>query len=1273
MNQKKLLLKDLSQKASKAKQDGKRGGALALALEENSSGVVDLPEITNLNVPVSAPELKIVCSLAEQLRSMQGMDMTSTWIKAENAGLRVSPLQGITTAEYVASATALQQHLTFDWPYLIKACALLDKEGAHLPLRELWKLSGAPAGKLSSAPKMVDLLMRAPIVAVRVAVGNSFDSSWVVMAKEGGTNYSQLASIMGSIAPAVTTGSATISKGRLKALTRMASTVADRRLIELAALDGRVSMRRARELSGHYHETVADRQQREQQLAAAMETILAYEALARLDTLAEINSLLGGAEITDSDLRREVDKLKAHDEEVERLEEDAMLLDALGSPFVSYQHEEVDKELELEADFHQVVESCDGREVDVLVERLTVAARNVGFEIDLDAGGMLDPAKQEELVQLFGEGWSEALRSCLLEPLAPDDADANSTGSLVDDLDEVEGEHYERCIQDHVEEMVLSVKRDLGVEEPEEAEEGDGSAELIILAQLTPHQLVTKLVARNRRKRARQAARSAEMEAARRGLAGDQRGRAACLDTTLSKWPDIGDKIEAICADLREGADAKRRDGAITLNSGIKRTKGTGFLRIRLELERRHGIELSNRALRDLCVARDRRMKVSQRYKCIVNLKMRRSVKRITQDNIDDHSQNAAYRLLHYLRDRTSFDDTLWFQRDDHAMVRGNSSESTRQHGTATVGEGASALQHDYMNPEISSSLYATSILVSGCADGGAERCLALTKAVKLLPSTPSQHYADFYMLQERARTDDELQPIFFTSSGDVKPKVQLEVDGGSDENPTGRETRFLQAELLMGGPMLDQNQRRAQVGASTRHAGGSALNKVERLNGEMTRAAAVFHAIASDDVVGPLQDDSNGQYLDDQLKAMWAQHAEDYRKVLDRKCGLNDSSLLAFPGATASDCQAAKLLHERRPKLLQLLDPKLPKKTRAEVERSDPVLAAHVKKVLAMQAHCEVLTHYSSCVRVCSCSICPLCSKAPKVVTWYDGGPLLKPVPPSLPDPDRAGHYLEPEAALIAYAQKGYKLSEAEKMAPSERAMAIYEREMGKSLLHFPEAKLAPVAKEINDYRVTVDALRSHFTRLRYIRLRRLEGARKAVETKKKNAEARATAAVQPTIAKAAKKQAAKAAQKAAAEVTVEVTAAETATAAGQPTIATTIATAAKKAESKAAKAAAEAEAAAAAAATKAAAETEAAEAAAAAEATATEAAEAAPQAAAEAQAAVEAQAAEEQAALSATETVPPCWYRTVGCTFSGKHGGPCSTQVVVSGSRERKRKDCP
>ena len=87
------------------------------------------------------------------------------------------------------------------------------------------------------------------------------------------------------------------------------------------------------------------------------------------------------------------------------------------------------------------------------------------------------------------------------------------------------------------------------------------------------------------------------------------------------------------------------------------------------------------------------------------------------------------------------------------------------------------------------------------------------------------------------------------------------------------------------------------------------------------------------------------------------------------------------------------------------------------------------------------------------------------------------------------------------------YKLSPKECMPPSEVALAIYQREMGMSLQHFPEAKLPAAAKEINDYRVTADVLRAHFVKLRYIRLRRLEGARKASQTRQKNKDARAQA----------------------------------------------------------------------------------------------------------------------------------------------------------------------
>eukprot|EP00966_Prymnesium_polylepis_P005532 126917-Prymnesium_polylepis.1 len=152
----------------------------------------------------------------------------------------------------------------------------------------------------------------------------------------------------------------------------------------------------------------------------------------------------------------------------------------------------------------------------------------------------------------------------------------------------------------------------------------------------------------------------------------------------------------------------------------------------------------------------------------------------------------------------------------------------------------------------------------------------------------------------------------------------------------------------------------------------------------------------------------------------------------------------MACVGATATTCDEAKVLLERRPKLLILLDPTSSKKKLAEVETRDPVLFAHVKKVTAMQQHVEVLTHYSSCNRCCSHPACLLCRDAPIRLCWYDGGPLLKPIPPALHDPERPGHYHEPEAAIQKYASICYKLSATDRKSPADMALSIYEQAMG-------------------------------------------------------------------------------------------------------------------------------------------------------------------------------------------------------------------------------------
>ena len=68
-------------------------------------------------------------------------------------------------------------------------------------------------------------------------------------------------------------------------------------------------------------------------MQVALETYSAYKDLASVDTIAEIKAILncGDDEITDEDLCVEMDKLRAHDEELSKVEEEAML----DSAFVS--------------------------------------------------------------------------------------------------------------------------------------------------------------------------------------------------------------------------------------------------------------------------------------------------------------------------------------------------------------------------------------------------------------------------------------------------------------------------------------------------------------------------------------------------------------------------------------------------------------------------------------------------------------------------------------------------------------------------------------------------------------------------------------------------------------------------------------------------------------------------------------------------------------------------------------------------------------------------
>ena len=192
----------------------------------------------------------------------------------------------------------------------------------------------------------------------------------------------------------------------------------------------------------------------------------------------------------------------------------------------------------------------------------------------------------------------------------------------------------------------------------------------------------------------------------------------------------------------------------------------------------------------------------------------------------------------------------------------------------------------------------------------GAEKMIAIVKADKLNSSSPSQHAADFHMMMHMARSSVSsssafLKRMVLQQNGSVKPVVHFEVDGGPDENPSHVETRFLLAEISMGGPSLNPNHRRKQVGASTCESGASAKNAVERDNGCITQATAgmVFNI----DAFGDLQDPSTGKLDKSKVCSMWEHHIEQYTHAVDGAPALNGAKMCAFPGATASSCDDAQ------------------------------------------------------------------------------------------------------------------------------------------------------------------------------------------------------------------------------------------------------------------------------------------------------------------------------------------------------------------------------
>lgn len=243
-----------------------------------------------------------------------------------------------------------------------------------------------------------------------------------------------------------------------------------------------------------------------------------------------------------------------------------------------------------------------------------------------------------------------------------------------------------------------------------------------------------------------------------------------------------------------------------------------------------------------------------------------------------------------------------------------------------------------------------------------------------------------------------------------------IRVDGATDEGPSHEEVQFYWTEWNL------INEKVATY-VTTRHSGGSYLNKVEMQNGCL--ALAHSNLFIPSTLTGS---NTTARGIDNDRLATNLDAAIDVyiSRVDNAPCGGSQISL--FKGAKD---EHAKMLQDRRQSVLTFL--KGSAEMKKELEAKDPELFSYFKKIWDMRSRHMVKNlpkKYVFALLPCYKTDCihPVCSNGKyKDMAWYKDGPLLSLIPFPIRDPDFpwgnkkcskckpfcAGHFLPPEKCV--------------------------------------------------------------------------------------------------------------------------------------------------------------------------------------------------------------------------------------------------------------------
>ena len=380
--------------------------------------------------------------------------------------------------------------------------------------------------------------------------------------------------------------------------------------------------------------------------------------------------------------------------------------------------------------------------------------------------------------------------------------------------------------------------------------------------------------------------------------------------------------------------------------------------------------------------------------------------------NPDAHWNCALYKELDVLQLSDGRNKVL-LNRDDQAGFRLDTTYTHKGRGVLCE-EAETTTRVDYVN-KYSSILQTTSYHIME-SNTTPQACIGVVKDQFVFRKNPAQHAADLRMLENNAEFCEHLKDKEFDC---------IRVDGANDENPAGLEAQFLWTERHV------INGKTCSI-VTTRHSGGSYLNRVELQNGCL--ALAHRHLFIPSTL--------NGNNFNDK--------GLDEAKLRDNLSAATDVYINRVDGASCGDTQVRLLrrandehssyLQERRPQLLTFLNGSI--KAKEQLHKTNPTQFKYfseiwevrndhmVKSVAEKYVFLLVPCYKEDCIH-------PVCKrgKPQSEIVWCENSPPISVLPLPVPDESRpwggscakcagfcAGHFLPPQQCFQYIKENGTK-----------------------------------------------------------------------------------------------------------------------------------------------------------------------------------------------------------------------------------------------------------